>query len=43
MRERLTSGLLELADKEFSKIRDRLRASVVDDRAPADQGSSFDV
>jgi ppGpp synthetase/RelA/SpoT-type nucleotidyltranferase len=32
----LAAGLLELADKEFSKIRDRLRASVVDDRAPAD-------
>ncbi|MDT0202995.1 (p)ppGpp synthetase [Nocardioides sp. AE5] len=32
----LAAGLLELADREFSKIRDRIRTSVVDERSPAD-------
>ncbi|HEY9563659.1 MAG TPA: hypothetical protein VIR30_07810 [Nocardioides sp.] len=32
----LAAGLIELADKEFSKIRDRLRSSVVEERGPAD-------
>ena len=32
----LTAGLLELADREFSKIRDRLQATMIDQRPEPD-------
>ena len=35
----LAAGLLELADREFTEIRDRLRASMADDRTPAATGA----
>ncbi|MBB3601778.1 putative RNase H-like nuclease/ppGpp synthetase/RelA/SpoT-type nucleotidyltransferase [Mycolicibacterium sp. BK556] len=34
----LAAGLLELADREFTEIRDRLRASMADDRTPTVAG-----
>lgn len=37
----LAAGLLELADREFTEIRDRLRASMADDRTPAATGAGI--
>ncbi len=37
----LAAGLLELADREFTEIRERLRASMADDRTPAATGAGI--
>ncbi|MGY4709545.1 bifunctional ribonuclease/(p)ppGpp synthase [Mycolicibacterium sp. CBM1] len=37
----LAAGLLELADREFTEIRDRLRASMADDRTPPPSGTGI--
>jgi predicted RNase H-like nuclease/ppGpp synthetase/RelA/SpoT-type nucleotidyltranferase len=37
----LAAGLLELADREFTEIRDRLRASMADDHTPAVTGAGI--
>jgi predicted RNase H-like nuclease/ppGpp synthetase/RelA/SpoT-type nucleotidyltranferase len=37
----LAAGLLELADREFTEIRDRLRASMTDDHTPSATGAGI--